>query len=268
MFSGQPRVDRVQFNGLLTSKLSELRSKLGTSSTPAGAPALVASWINKLLLPKKTTTRSKKNIKSSTSEQNVRKTKDAISFVPPQTELETSDRVPTAMSVSADSRSPSPEPKEFEITSLPSMLSMMSASRTYRPSSPTSYYKFNEFKHSSFSSDDLRSAKSTLQALPVLRSLSMIPSAVLDKQLSSPQSVPEIVSSNVMKLVDVIFNLSLCYPRKQSFHRDDDLSGTVADSSPLMHSLLRLLSNLDSEFAPRLVSNLQAVLDLHLLPDN
>jgi hypothetical protein len=49
MFSGQPRVPRDTFNSLLKSKLSQLRSTLGVSSTPKGSVTLVASWINKLL---------------------------------------------------------------------------------------------------------------------------------------------------------------------------------------------------------------------------
>jgi hypothetical protein len=49
MFSGQPRVPRDTFNSLLKSKLSQLRSTLGVSSTPNGSVTLIASWINKLL---------------------------------------------------------------------------------------------------------------------------------------------------------------------------------------------------------------------------
>jgi hypothetical protein len=79
-FSGQPRIARDVFNGLLASKLAELRSRLGTTSTPAGAPALVASWINSLL-SKKTTPRSPRATRSSRPEQSRRNTQEPV-FVP------------------------------------------------------------------------------------------------------------------------------------------------------------------------------------------
>jgi hypothetical protein len=75
MFSGQPRINRDIFNALLCSKLSELRSKLGISSTPKGAPALVASFINSSLSMKKPKPRPTKTKKTSTSGQKVKKTK-------------------------------------------------------------------------------------------------------------------------------------------------------------------------------------------------
>jgi hypothetical protein len=49
MFSGQPRVPKAEFNELLISKLSTLRSKLGINFTPSGSLNLIASWINRLL---------------------------------------------------------------------------------------------------------------------------------------------------------------------------------------------------------------------------
>jgi hypothetical protein len=82
MFSGQPRVPKAQFNELLASKLSTLRSKLGINSTPPGSLCLVASWINRLLcfkpkpLPSnkgKTSQKEKKN--TSAAEKTAKDTK-------------------------------------------------------------------------------------------------------------------------------------------------------------------------------------------------
>jgi hypothetical protein len=82
MFSGQPRVNKEIFNQLLASKLSTLRSKLGTTSTPSGAPALVASWINlslRNLLSRKSNLVAKKAAKSLSSGKKDKKTKDNAS---------------------------------------------------------------------------------------------------------------------------------------------------------------------------------------------
>jgi hypothetical protein len=46
-FSGQPRISRDIFNALLSSKLSQVRSILKTKVTPKGAPAYIASMINR-----------------------------------------------------------------------------------------------------------------------------------------------------------------------------------------------------------------------------
>jgi len=90
-FSGQPRTDKDKFNELLSSKLSSLRSKLGVASTPSGAPALVSSWINRLLGRKtlkkakapKPKPSSQKRTSSMTSAPEKKARKNKVEFVQP-----------------------------------------------------------------------------------------------------------------------------------------------------------------------------------------
>lgn len=86
-FSGQPRIDKQQFNELLSSKLSSLRSRLGVNSTPSGAPALVASWINRLLRRKTPITVSATE-KPASKENKRTKTTSAISPKAKRTKVE------------------------------------------------------------------------------------------------------------------------------------------------------------------------------------
>lgn len=113
-FSGQPRTNKDKFNELLSSKLSSLRSKLGLTSTPSGAPALVSSWINRLLghktlkkakapKPKPSVSQENKSM-TSASEKKVRKNK--VDFVQP-----------SALAIPAiDEFKQSPSPSEPSLT--------------------------------------------------------------------------------------------------------------------------------------------------------
>jgi hypothetical protein len=47
--NGLPKIEPEIYKSLLTSKLNELRSRLGLSRTPKAAPRLISSWINHIL---------------------------------------------------------------------------------------------------------------------------------------------------------------------------------------------------------------------------
>jgi hypothetical protein len=96
--SGQPRITKEKFLELFKSKMSELRSRLGTNTSPKGSSSLISSWINcslsTLRRTKKPTSAQKGKKTTPPSKQNGKKT--TVNFVSAATsEPSPQDTVPT-----------------------------------------------------------------------------------------------------------------------------------------------------------------------------
>jgi hypothetical protein len=151
MFSGQPRVPRDTFNDLLKSKLSQLRSCLGLTSTPKGIVTIVASWINKLLASLVPKTHSVKKDRTQPKPDKAKKTKVESTVAPtvqsfefiPASETQT-EGPPTIVASATDSVEPNTDLMTFSRYSLVDYLSANWYESSYSLFSSLDYHSIHD----------------------------------------------------------------------------------------------------------------------------
>lgn len=199
-FSGQPRVDKDKFNELLVSKLGQLRSVLGINFTPKGAPALLSSWINKLLCGKPPTAR--KVVKSHVSEQKTKKNRE-ITFTAPQT-AKVADQ-DSQYKVLPDVISPDDELKQFELHKVLAHVSTNPLARQFT-------YKFlptvETLSHNSLCGKDISDALRIFNNYDLLPSVLNHQGPLFDSQTLTPLfDTSSIVGHDVNSAFSVLANI-------------------------------------------------------------